>query len=126
VVGSISVVLVYGVWRETPRRSPPALREVVVPVLSPQARAGELSYVERCAGCHGPHGAGSTRGPALVHSVYRPAHHADGAFLLAVRRGVRAHHWSFGDMPPQTGVTDREVAEIIRYVRDLQKANGIE
>jgi hypothetical protein len=29
-------------------------------------------------------------------------------------------------MPPQTGVTDREVAEIIRYVRDLQKANGIE
>jgi hypothetical protein len=29
-------------------------------------------------------------------------------------------------MPPQTGVTDRELADIIRYVRELQKANGIE
>jgi mono/diheme cytochrome c family protein len=125
-IGSISAVLVYGIWHETPRRSPPALREVVVPVLSPQARAGELAYVERCARCHGPRGAGSVSGPALVHSVYRPAHHADAAFLVAVRRGVRAHHWSFGDMPPQAEVTDREVADIIRYVRELQKANGIE
>jgi hypothetical protein len=29
-------------------------------------------------------------------------------------------------MPPQAEVTDREVADIIRYVRELQKANGIE
>jgi hypothetical protein len=62
----------------------------------------------------------------LVDAVYRSSHHADSAFMLAVRRGVRAHHWLFGDMPPQTEVTDRELADIVRYVRELQKANGIE
>jgi len=123
---SISGILAYGIWHGTPRRSPPAGREVVVPELSPQARAGELAYVERCARCHGPRGAGSAIGPALVDAVYRSSHHADSAFMLAVRRGVRAHHWLFGDMPPQTGVTDRELADIVRYVRELQKANGIE
>ncbi|MGH7319093.1 MAG: c-type cytochrome [Candidatus Rokuibacteriota bacterium] len=111
---SISVVLAYGIWHEPPRRSRPAEREVVVPELSPQARAGELAYVERCAQCHGPSGAGSTSGPALVDSVYRSGHHADSAFMLAVRRGVRAHHWLFGDMPPQPGMTDRELADIVR------------
>jgi mono/diheme cytochrome c family protein len=126
VIVSISVVVAYGIWRETPRRVSLPGREVVVPDLSPQARAGELAYVEHCARCHGPRGAGTTTGPALVHAVYRPSHHADSAFMLAVRRGVRAHHWSFGDMPPQPAVADRELSDIVRYVRELQKANGIE
>lgn len=97
-----------------------------MPELSPQARAGELAYLQHCTRCHGLRGAGSTDGPPLVDVVYRPGHHADSAFTLAVRRGVRAHHWLFGDMPPQPMVTDRELADIIRYVRELQKANGIE
>ena len=53
------------------------------------------------------------------------AHHGDAAFLLAVRNGVRAHHWRFGDMPPQPGLTGAEVAAITAYVRELQRANGI-
>jgi hypothetical protein len=61
-----------------------------------------------------------------VHRVYHSGLHADVAFDLAVRRGVRAHHWSFGDMPPQPELTPTEVASITRYVRELQKANGIE
>jgi hypothetical protein len=40
--------------------------------------------------------------------------------------GVRAHHWRFGDMPPDPAVTPVEVAQITRYVRELQQANGIE
>jgi len=61
-----------------------------------------------------------------VHSVYRPAHHADVAFALAVRQGVRAHHWRFGDMPPQADATSDEVEAITRYIRELQRGNGID
>jgi len=61
-----------------------------------------------------------------VHSVYRPAHHADVAFALAVRQGVRAHHWRFGDMPPQADASSDEVEVITRYIRELQRGNGID
>ena len=48
------------------------------------------------------------------------------AFVLAARNGVRAHHWPFGDMPPVgQPLTDGELAAIIAYVRELQRANGI-
>ena len=65
-----------------------------------------------------PNAAGGPAGPPLVHSIYRPA--------LAVRRGVRAHHWRFGDMPPQPAVREDEIGLIVRYVRELQRANGID
>ncbi len=39
--------------------------------------------------------------------------------------GVRAHHWRFGPMPAQPQLTRQEIAAIIRYVRELQEANGI-
>ena len=69
---------------------------------------------------------GGATGPPLVHKIYEPGHHADAAFLLAVRQGARAHHWSFGDMPPIPGVSDAEVGQIVAYVRALQKEAGIE
>jgi len=37
--------------------------------------------------------------------------------------GVR--HWRFGDMPPVEGLSRRDVAAIVAYVRELQRANGI-
>jgi hypothetical protein len=61
-----------------------------------------------------------------VDPIYRSAHHADASFLLAVRRGVPAHHWRFGNMPPVPAVPADDLASIIRYVREVQKANGIE
>ena len=64
--------------------------------------------------------------PPLVHRIYEPSHHGDMAFVLAARNGVRAHHWPFGDMPPVgQPLTDGELAAIIAYVRELQRANGI-
>ena len=65
-------------------------------------------------------------GPPLVHAIYRPAHHADMTFTLAIRRGVAAHHWRFGNMPPQPAVGEEEIGLIVRYVRELQLANGID
>ena len=69
---------------------------------------------------------GTASGPPLVHAIYRPGHHADVAFELAVRRGARAHHWRFGDMPPQPTVTATDIGQITHYVRLLQQANGID
>lgn len=60
-----------------------------------------------------------------MHDIYNPGHHADEAFLRAARNGVQQHHWRFGDMPPQPQVSDEQLVQIVRYVRELQQANGI-
>jgi mono/diheme cytochrome c family protein len=86
---------------------------------------GETLYQANCALCHGPRGTGSGTGPPLVHRIYEPSHHADIAFEMAATRGVRAHHWSFGDMPPVAGISIEQVASITGYVRWLQRQAGI-
>ncbi len=102
-----------------------ALVDVKVPPLSELARKGADAFAKNCSACHGRNAAGSGKGPPLVHDIYNPGHHADAAFVFAARRGVRQHHWRFGNMPPQPQVSDEELAAIIRYVRELQTANGI-
>lgn len=104
-----------------------ALAEVSVPDdLSDEARIGQRIFDAKCADCHGENAAGRNgAGPPLVHRIYEPSHHGEGAFLLAVRNGVRAHHWTFGNMPAVEGITDAEVGSVTRYVRALQEANGI-
>jgi len=87
---------------------------------------GEAMYSGSCARCHGVNGTGSAEGPPLVDEVYRPGHHADVAFHLAVQRGVAAHHWSFGPMEPVPGLPPEQVEQIIAYVRWLQRQGGIE
>lgn len=91
----------------------------------PTSPAGRSLYEARCGSCHGPDGNGTAQGPPLIHALYRPDHHGDAAFLLAVRNGVAAHHWEFGSMPPQEGLSDDDVAAITAYVRALQEAAGI-
>ena len=96
-----------------------------MPALSAQAAAGQKAFDANCASCHGRFGTGSDKGPPLMHDIYNPGHHADEAFLRAARNGVQQHHWRFGDMPPQEGLTRADVAAITAYVRELQRANGI-
>jgi mono/diheme cytochrome c family protein len=87
---------------------------------------GAAVFERKCAECHGRSAKGTEKGPPLVHKIYEPSHHGDASFYLAVRQGVRAHHWPFGDMPPVEGVSDEQIADIIAYVRGLQRAAGIE
>jgi mono/diheme cytochrome c family protein len=126
VVAAGGALAIAGVWFVERLDERPAQTEVRVPRLSAVARAGQLAFDRTCAGCHGPHARGSAAAPPLIHPTYRPAHHADIAFEFAVRRGVRAHHWRFDDMPPQPSLTAAEIAQITRYVRELQAANGID
>lgn len=100
--------------------------EVTVPELSSAEKVGEQIFNAKCASCHGLNAAGKEgSGPPLIHKIYEPSHHGDMAFMLAPRRGVRAHHWPFGDMPPVEGLTDGDIKQIISYVRAVQMANGI-
>ena len=98
---------------------------IQVPELSPLAAAGRTAFAANCAGCHGANGGGAEQGPPLIHRIYNPGHHGDMAFVFAAGRGVTRHHWQFGDMPPQPQVTDADIAAIIRFVREVQQANGI-
>ena len=99
---------------------------VTVPELTEAARLGKGAFDTNCASCHGANAAGRDGiAPPLVHKIYEPGHHGDASFWRAAKTGVRAHHWPFGDMPPVGTVTDEELAVIVLYVRELQRANGI-
>ena len=103
------------------------LIEVTVPEqLSPEAAAGKTHFDSFCARCHGPSAAGwDGAGPPLIHQIYEPSHHGDMAFRLAAAQGTRQHHWNFGNMPAVPEVSEAQVAEITAYIRELQRANGI-
>ena len=98
---------------------------VVVPDLSENARTGEQVFNANCALCHGPNASGTGLGPPLVHKIYEPGHHQDFSIQSAVRNGVPAHHWQFGNMLPVPTVADEDIPNIICYIRELQRANGI-
>ena len=104
-----------------------AMAEVLLPdEWSQNAQIGELAYQAKCAACHGVNAAGQDGvAPPLVHRIYEPSHHGDESFQRAAALGVRAHHWSFGNMPAVEGVTRGDVTMIIAYIRELQRANGI-
>ena len=90
-----------------------------------QLSPGKQAYNDNCASCHGADLKGTRQGPSFIHPVYESSHHGDEAFYRAAANGVRAHHWRFGDMPPVSDVTRAEVGEIIGYIREQQRANGI-
>ncbi len=112
-------------WRFIAPSGDGTLASVTVPTLTDTARGGETVFNANCAACHGENAAGSDNGPPLVHDIYNPGHHGDRSFFAAGARGVRRHHWNFGDMEPQPQVTREDMAAIIAYVRELQVANGI-
>jgi mono/diheme cytochrome c family protein len=98
---------------------------VRVPALSVSAQQGQGAFQKNCAACHGSNAGGTDQGPPLIHTIYRPGHHGDGAILRAMLMGVRAHHWPFGNMPPQRQVAREDATAIVAYLREVQRANGI-
>jgi mono/diheme cytochrome c family protein len=98
--------------------------DVRVPELSSLAQRGARAFEASCAGCHGSYAAGTATGPPLVHRFYEPSHHGDSAIRRAARLGVQPHHWRFGPMP-KVDVSDRQLEDIVAFVRELQRANGI-
>ena len=97
----------------------------VEPKMTPDLNVGRLNYDRFCAACHGRTARGTDKGPTFISRIYHPGHHGDQAFFIAPKNGARAHHWPFGDMPKVEGVSKPMIINIIKYVRAMQKANGI-
>lgn len=124
------VILVLGsasaaVWAQRISDLPASSLGLKMPALLTNAVAGQKAFDANCASCHGRFGTGSDKGPPLLHDIYNPGHHPDAAFFSAARSGVTQHHWRFGNMPPLPQVSNGQITEIVRYVRELQQANGI-
>jgi mono/diheme cytochrome c family protein len=101
--------------------------EVAIGPQDPElVEAGAALYSANCAECHGSDLRGTEKGPSHLSIIYEPNHHADGAFLFAVQRGVRAHHWDFGDMPPIEGLKPEDIEAIIAFVREHQRVEGFD
>ena len=112
--------------QDSPTTGEPIVQVVLPSSLPPMAERGKTAFDANCASCHGPNGSGRDGlAPPLIHKIYEPSHHSDMAFALAVRQGVRAHHWRFGSMAPVEGVSDASIEAITAYIRELQRANGI-
>ena len=91
----------------------------------PDPARGQELFAANCAACHGEGAQGTEAGPPLLHEYYVPSHHSDESFQAAVARGVQPHHWDFGAMPPVAGLSRDDVADIVAYVRRLQREAGI-
>lgn len=104
-----------------------AMVSISMPEIDGNAAVGQTIFESVCAACHGAQGVGNAEaGPPLIHKIYEPSHHGDESFQRAVAHGVRAHHWQFGNMPPVAGLTRGDVAMVIAYIREIQRANGID
>jgi len=87
---------------------------------------GRSLYGQACSVCHGQALEGTNAGPTFLNRVYAPGHHADISFMFAIERGVRAHHWNFGNMAPVEGLSQEQVLAIIAFIREQQRDAGIE
>ena len=102
------------------------LARIELPPTPAEHRQGDSLFRGNCASCHGESARGTTQGPPLLHIIYEPSHHSDASFVLAAQRGVAAHHWGFGNMPPQPQVDSGGLRAIIAYVRWAQRQVGID
>jgi len=98
--------------------------QVNIPQFSEPAIRGRELFNKNCKVCHGENGTGTDQGPPFLHRFYVQNHHGDQAFVLAAKLGVRSHHWRFGNMPAQPQVNEQQVLLIVKYIRELQRANG--
>ena len=93
---------------------------------SPEAELpGEQLFIANCSMCHGVNASGTAQGPPLVDEIYEPGHHPDASFVIAVARGVRQHHWQFGNMPAVPDLSIDQIQQVICFVRNLQVADGM-
>lgn len=95
-----------------------AAEEVEIPF---HLAKGQMLYEKYCSSCHGLQLDGSDEGPPLIHAFYKPSHHGDKSFYRAVLKGVKQHHWNYGDMEPVAGMTPNKMDRLMPYVRYYQQ-----
>jgi len=122
---AVLILLVMGIVFTNSTTFADQIAEASSPKVPASLILNKMLYEKFCASCHGVDLKGTKKGPPFLHRVYHPGHHGDGSFFLAAKKGARAHHWKFGNMPPVQGTNDGIVASIVKYVRYVQKQAGL-
>ncbi len=124
-ISLIAPVIVLGLMISTQAISAELSTKTQSPSVPAELNLNKMLYGKFCSSCHGVDLKGTKQGPPFLHRVYHPSHHGDGAFFLAAKKGARAHHWKFGNMPPVAGTNEGIIASIVKYIRYVQKQAGI-
>ena len=89
------------------------------------AAAGQPVFQDNCATCHGEDLHGTSMGPPLVHEYYVPSKVSNDDMAAAISGGLDETRWHFGPMPAWPSLSGDEIADLIAYVRQQQRAAGL-
>jgi mono/diheme cytochrome c family protein len=78
------------------------------------AGAGEYTFAEQCAACHGHYAAGTESGPALTAGEAPPD---AGTVERSVREGE-------GAMAAVAGLEDQDIADVAAFLREIHTETG--
>lgn len=123
--GPLAMMWMFGMFRDGDT-GPSGANGFVVPGFSVEAETGRVIFSRACGSCHGTYGEGSEHGPPLVHPLYASDRLSREGFTHAIRNGVEAYRWPFGNMAPVADVDTAKIANLYRFVREMQRANGID
>jgi mono/diheme cytochrome c family protein len=85
---------------------------------------GEQTYRDFCGSCHGRDFEGSSNGPSHLDAVYAPESTTDEDFRAAITQGAPEANYDLGSMPAIASLDDREIADVIAYIRSVQDERG--
>ena len=84
-------------------------------------KLGQISFHKVCAQCHGADAMGGKRAPNFLQKKFIPKKFSNARIARTIINGSDS-----GAMPSQKKrVTDKEIGEIIQYIRYSQKEAGI-
>lgn len=84
-------------------------------------RSGQEHYHRACANCHGPDAMGGGGAPKLIQEKFSAANYSDIKFAQTIVNGSDS-----GVMPSQKQkVSEKQINEIIKYLRYSQKESGL-
>ena len=90
-----------------------------------QLERGRLAFERECASCHGPTGGGTENGPNLIAARYGPSEMADALIRGAVLNGMPKRSAAHPGMPALPQLRPPELDSILRFLREIQRANDI-
>jgi cytochrome c553 len=85
-----------------------------------QYKSGQISFHRVCAQCHGIDVMGGNRAPTFLQNKFLPDNFSNAKFAKTIINGSNS-----GAMPSQRKkVTDKQIKEIINYIRYTQKESS--
>ncbi len=83
--------------------------------------AGQAKFHDVCANCHGPDAMGGNKAPKLIQKKFISSNYSNQRIARTIINGS-----SSGAMPPQKRkISEKEISQIIKYLRYSQKEAGL-